>query len=76
MGSSTLPAVPPRPRRGFAIAFGTCAWLFIMYRFKQDGSHHFFKHHPWEEPRMLAYLEEVDKKYGSSLATDNIHGHH
>ncbi len=33
-------------------------------------------HHPWEEPKMLAYLEKVDEKYGSRLAKDNIHGHH
>ncbi|KAI8608362.1 hypothetical protein BC830DRAFT_1174480 [Chytriomyces sp. MP71] len=48
-------------------------WFFCLYRLKVDGPHHFLKHHPWEEPKMLAYLEKVDKKYGTHYATDNMH---
>ena len=31
--------------------------------------------HPWEKPEMLSYLKELDKKYGSTLSTDNMHHH-
>ncbi|KAJ3262786.1 hypothetical protein HDU77_011795 [Chytriomyces hyalinus] len=31
------------------------------------------KHHPWEEPKVLAHLEKVDKKFGTHYATDNMH---
>ena len=32
-------------------------------------------HHPWEDPKVLEYLEKVDEKYGTRLSKDNIHHH-
>jgi hypothetical protein len=32
-------------------------------------------HHPWNEPEAVEYLKKVDEKYGSTLATANMHKH-
>ncbi|KAJ3385842.1 hypothetical protein HDU92_002827 [Lobulomyces angularis] len=65
---------PPRVKgRLFTKIFCAHLWFFLMYRMKEDGPHHFFGHHPWGEPEAIHYLEQVDKKYGTRLATDNQH---
>ncbi|KAI8837077.1 hypothetical protein BC829DRAFT_405247 [Chytridium lagenaria] len=66
--------VPPKVRGLWStrLAFGA-VWFFVFYRIKVDGPHHFLHHHPWQEPKMIAHLEEVDKKYGTRLALDNMH---
>ncbi|KAI9003677.1 hypothetical protein HDU85_001111 [Gaertneriomyces sp. JEL0708] len=50
-------------------------WFFCYYRMYHDGPHHFLHKHQWEEPKFIAYLEEVDKKYGTDLSTANMHHH-
>ncbi len=30
-------------------------------------------HHAWDEPKVIRYLEQVDRKYGSTLSIDNMH---
>ncbi|KAJ3159261.1 hypothetical protein HDU86_001864 [Geranomyces michiganensis] len=50
-------------------------WFFVMYRTYHDGPHHFLHKHQWEEPKFIAHLEEVDKKFGTTYATDNMHHH-
>ncbi|KAJ3128653.1 hypothetical protein HK098_003860 [Nowakowskiella sp. JEL0407] len=50
-------------------------WFFVMYRMYYDGGHHFFRHHSWDRPEIIAHLEEVDKKYGTRYALDNMHHH-
>ncbi|KAJ3169012.1 hypothetical protein HK101_011582 [Irineochytrium annulatum] len=65
--------VPPKvPTMWFARVMGASAWFFIFYRFYYDGGH-FIGHHKWSEPKYIAYLEEIDKKYGTHYATDNMH---
>ncbi|TPX37001.1 hypothetical protein SmJEL517_g00789 [Synchytrium microbalum] len=71
-GGFQIPKV--RGRASTAIACGI-AWFWVMYRMKHDGPHHFLHEHPWEKPEMLAHLEEVDKKWGTKYATDNMHHH-
>ncbi|KAJ8329858.1 hypothetical protein BDV3_004036 [Batrachochytrium dendrobatidis] len=66
--------VPPKINgRFFTKVYGAACVFFIGFRIYHDGGHHFLNHHPWEEPKMIAYLEKVDKKYGSHLATSNMH---
>ncbi|KNC97682.1 uncharacterized protein SPPG_09445 [Spizellomyces punctatus DAOM BR117] len=50
-------------------------WFFVYYRMYHDGPHHFLHKHSWEEPKNIAYLEELDKKYGTNYATANMHHH-
>lgn len=50
-----------------------CAWFFVGYRIYHDGPHHFLGKHAWEEARVIKYLEEVDREFGSTLAVDNMH---
>ncbi|TPX70162.1 hypothetical protein SpCBS45565_g01944 [Spizellomyces sp. 'palustris'] len=38
-------------------------WTYLLHK------------HSWEEPKNIAYLEEVDKKYGTNYATANMHHH-
>ncbi|KAH6582043.1 hypothetical protein BASA60_002171 [Batrachochytrium salamandrivorans] len=66
--------VPPKIKgRLFTRLYMGTTVFFIGFRIYHDGGHHFLGHHPWQEPKMIAYLEKVDKKYGSSLAIDNMH---
>ncbi|KAJ3089236.1 hypothetical protein HK102_006847 [Quaeritorhiza haematococci] len=68
--------VPPRIAGRWATKLGmSTVWFFLMYRFYVDGPHHFLHHHAWEEPEMIHYLEQVDKKWGTNLATANMHHH-
>lgn len=66
-------AVPAVKGRGFATLFMASAWFFIEYRIYHDGPHHFLHHHAWHDERVLAHLKQVDERFGSSLATDNMH---
>ncbi|KAJ3073807.1 hypothetical protein HDU98_000659 [Podochytrium sp. JEL0797] len=68
------PFVAPKVSGGFSTKVMMAGvWFFCLYRMKQDGPHHFLKHHSWEDPKMLAHLEKLDKKYGTNYATDNMH---
>lgn len=67
--------IPVIKYRGLAKAIGAGLWTFIGIRAYEDGPHHFLHHHSWSEPKAIAYLEKVDAKYGTSLATDNQHHH-
>jgi hypothetical protein len=68
--------VPKVAGRGFVAVWSAAAWFFIQYRVYHDGGHHFLHHHAWDEPKVIEYLEKIDKKFpGSRLATQNIHHH-
>ena len=47
------------------------AWCWIFLKFKEDGSHHYLRHHSWQDAHMIEYLEKVDKKYGSKYSVQN-----
>ena len=47
------------------------AWFWIFLKFKEDGSHHYFRHHSWQDAATIEYLETVDRKYGSKLSVQN-----
>ncbi|RKP03879.1 hypothetical protein CXG81DRAFT_23570 [Caulochytrium protostelioides] len=66
---------PPKhiPYARTATAIGAGCWFFILYMINKEGGHHFLGHHPWEEPRILAYMDKVDAKYGTQYATKNMH---
>lgn len=72
--SSSTGFVRPVVRgRSIAIAIGTVYWCFLGYRMYNDGGHHFLHHHAWDDPRVIKYLDSVDKKYpGSRLGLDNM----
>lgn len=70
-GKMTFPAV-----KGVlgAKVIGGCFWFFIGYRIYHDGGHHFLHHHAWHDPKVVKYLENLDLKYGSNLAS--VESHH
>jgi hypothetical protein len=67
---------PPHVRgRWLATALGATAFFWSFYRIYHDGGHHFMGHHPWEDEKVLQYLEKVDEKYGTRYSKDNLHHH-
>eukprot|EP00842_Homolaphlyctis_polyrhiza_P001552 jgi/Hompol1/2398/HPOL_005983-RA len=68
--------VPPVIKgRNFTRVYGAVAVFFLAFRCYYEGGHHFLGHHSWTDPKVIAYLEKVDRRFGSSLATDNMHHH-
>ncbi|KAL2913375.1 hypothetical protein HK105_207120 [Polyrhizophydium stewartii] len=66
--------VPPKIKGRFMTRiYGAVAVFFIGFRCYYEGGHHFLRKHAWEDPKVVAHLEKVDKKYGSRLALDNMH---
>jgi hypothetical protein len=76
MGISGPGVFPPMIKgRRLAQVIGACYWFFLGYRIYQDGGHYFLHKHSWEEPKVIEYLEKVDKKFGTRYAIDNMHHH-
>ncbi|KAJ3042280.1 hypothetical protein HDV00_007647 [Rhizophlyctis rosea] len=70
---------PPRRIRQMwkAKAGMALVWFWVLYRGYHDNfiGHLLHHHHSWDDPKAIAYLEELDKKYGTRYSIDN-YGHH